>query len=414
VGFLIVQDIVVVIAMVVLSAIGVGSASSPSGLGLFGVLLSGLALLAGVAFFVRFAAERLLTRIARLPELLMTFAIAWAVLFAALCDWIGLGKELGGLLAGVSLASTTFREAIASRLSSLRDFLLLFFFIALGSGLQLGALSAQAVPALVLSAFVLIGNPLIVMVIMGAMGYRKRTGFFAGLTVAQISEFSLIFIAMGLTLGHVTPDAVALVTLVGLITITCSTYMILYSHPLYRVVERWIGWTELGTPHREADAPVIGTAGYDVIIIGLGRYGRELTAILRADGAKVFGVDFDPEAVAAWRRDGLPGTYGDAGDPEFPATLPLEGVEWIVITTPPAGASLTHDDSRVVLTQVLRGAGFEGKIAVRSDDFAEGENLKGHGAAFVLSPYADAAFRAAELIRAHSISRTEAGPGRPL
>jgi predicted Kef-type K+ transport protein len=59
------------------------------------------------------------------------------------------------------------------------------------------------VPALVLSLFVLIGNPLIVMAIMGFMGYRRRTGFMAGLTVAQISEFSIVFVAMGITLGHV-------------------------------------------------------------------------------------------------------------------------------------------------------------------------------------------------------------------
>ena len=96
-----------------------------------------------------------------------------------------------------------YREAIGARLVSLRDFLLLFFFIDLGARLDLATLGGQLVAAVVLSLFVLIGNPLIVMIVMGVMGYRKRTGFLAGLTVAQISEFSLILAALGLTLGHI-------------------------------------------------------------------------------------------------------------------------------------------------------------------------------------------------------------------
>jgi predicted Kef-type K+ transport protein len=139
--------------------------------------------------------------------LLVIFAIGWAAGLAALGDWLGFGKELGGLLAGVSLASTPFRDAIGSRLVQLRDFLLLFFFIALGAGSTWATLGDQIGPAVVLSLFVLIGNPLIVLAIMGYMGYRKRTGFLAGLTVAQISEFSLIFMAMGVTIGHVAEES---------------------------------------------------------------------------------------------------------------------------------------------------------------------------------------------------------------
>jgi predicted Kef-type K+ transport protein len=101
---------------------------------------------------------------------------------------------------------------------------------------------------MLLSLFVLIGNPLIVMAIMGYMGYRKRTGLLCGLTVAQISEFSIIFVAMGISLGHVDSGALGLTTLVGLITITLSTYMILYSHPLYEKLAPWLGVFERKRP----------------------------------------------------------------------------------------------------------------------------------------------------------------------
>lgn len=274
-GFLIVQDIVVVVAMVVLSTIGVGAVASKSGLGPVGTLTSAVIVVAGVLVFIRYIATPLVDRMARSPELLVSFAIGWAACLAALGDFLGFGKELGGLLAGVSLASTPFRDAIGSRLSSLRDFLLLFFFIVLGAGLDLSSLGADVGRAVILSLFVLIGNPLIVLAIMGFMGYRRRTGFLAGLTVAQISEFSLIFMAMGVTLGHVTDRAVGLVTLVGLVTIAVSVYMITYSHQLYRWAGPFLGLFERNNPYREnaPDEAPDEHEKYDMIVIGLGRYG---------------------------------------------------------------------------------------------------------------------------------------------
>ncbi|MDQ3035211.1 MAG: cation:proton antiporter [Myxococcota bacterium] len=411
IGFLIVQDIVVVLAMITLSTIGVGTGGSRAGLGVGGVLGSGLLLVVVVGVFMRYLAEPLMRRIARMPELLVTFAIAWAMLFAAACDYIGLGKELGGLIAGVSLATTTYRESIASRLASLRDFLLLFFFIALGAGLRLTTLGAQVGPALLLSLFVLIGNPLIVMIIMGAMGYRKRTGLLAGLTVAQISEFSLIFMAMGVTLGHVSESSVGLVTLVGLVTITLSTYMILYSQTLYRWLEPYLGWLERRDPYREAHESAPAGEAYDVILFGLGRYGREIAKALRATDSKILGVDFDPEAVETWRGAGLPGVYGDAGDPEFPVSLPLARARWVIIATPPLALSFAHDDSRLVVMHAVRDAGFRGRIAIRSHDSEDAEHLRTAGADVVMQPFADAAMRTAELldIRGDAPQKRETG-----
>ena len=398
IGFLIVQDIVVVLAMITLSTIGVGTGGSAAGFGIGGVLGSGVLLVVAVGLFIRYLAEPLLRHIAKMPELLVTFAIAWAVLFAAVCDFIGLGKELGGLLAGVSLATTSYREAVASRLSSLRDFLLLFFFIDLGMGLGLGALGEQIPSALLLSAFVLIGNPLIVMAIMGYMGYRKRTGFLAGLTVAQISEFSLIFMAMGVTLGHVDTEALGLVTLVGLITIAASTYMITYSHELYARCEPMLRWFERKKAHREAyeDAPAGGE--YHIVVFGLGRYGGTIGRRLIGEGRKVLGVDFSPVAVRRWKRDGLPALFGDVSDPEFVAGLPVRNAEWVISAIPDPNTGVSRHDSRHALLQALTDLGYEGKIAVATHRVDDNEELKVAGAHLVLHPYYDAADRAVELL----------------
>ncbi|MFC7705855.1 cation:proton antiporter [Plastorhodobacter daqingensis] len=407
-GFLIVQDLVVVLAMIVLSAIGIGAGGEGGGSVLW-VLGSGLALVAAVVLFVRFAANPLTEKLARAPELLVIFAIALAAIFAAVGDRVGLGKEVGGLLAGVALASTPYRESIAARLAPLRDFLLLFFFIALGATLDLSLLGAHVTGAVIFSLFVLIGNPLIVLAIMGALGYRKRTSFLAGLTVAQISEFSLIFVAMGVALGHVRDDALGLVTMVGLVTIAASTYMITWSHQLYAVFEPLLGVFERrGTPREPTGTTAEPDRRVEVIIFGLGRFGTAIGMRLKKRGIRVLGVDFNPLAVRRWRALGLEAHFGDATDPEFVAELPLMGTGWIVSTVPVHLTGLSHEDSRTTLMQLVRGAGFAGRLAAASHSASETEVLIAAGADLVFEPFQDAADRAVEMLCGGEIEeRTE-------
>jgi Kef-type K+ transport system membrane component KefB len=402
-GFLIVQDIVVVLAMIVVSALAAGQGQASAVAGLARVLVGGVVMLVIVGLVIRYAAGPVTAQLAKAPELLAGFAIGWAALLAAVGDYVGLGKELGGLLAGVALASTPFREAIAARLSSLRDFLLLFFFIALGSRLDLGGLSEQLGAAAVLSVFVLVGNPLIVVAIMGYMGYRRRTGLLAGFTVAQISEFSLIFMAMGVTLGHVAGAALGLVTLVGLVTIALSTYMITHSHRLagwldapLRIFERREPWREAATVGDGTNSP----QRVDVVLFGLGRFGGAIAHRLRARGLVVLGVDFDPEVVREWHGRGLPAVYGDASDPELVATLPLDDARWVVCAAPAVIGALTHEDHRLALLDALRARHFAGRTAMAAHSQAEADMLLKRGADVVLLPFQDAAERAAELLTA--------------
>ncbi|WP_246020463.1 cation:proton antiporter [Aliigemmobacter aestuarii] len=410
-GFLIVQDLFVVMAMIVLSAIGIGTSDEAThgGGSVLSVLASGVAMVAAVILFVRYVANPLTERLARAPELLVIFAIALAAMFAAIGDLVGLGKEVGGLLAGVALASTAYRETIAARLAPLRDFLLLFFFIALGATLDLSLLGSHVTGAVIFSLFVLIGNPLIVLAIMGAMGYRKRTGFLAGLTVAQISEFSLIFVAMGVSLGHVTDDALGLVTMVGLVTIAASTYMITFSHHLYALFEPWLGIFERkGTPREPSEAGSHTISSFQVIIFGLGRFGTAIGIRLRKRGVRVLGVDFNPLAVRRWRELGLEAEFGDATDAEFVAELPLRGVVWLVSTVPIHPTGLSHEDARRTLIQLARTAGFTGRIAAASHSPHDTEMMFGSGADMVLEPFQDAADRAVELLcGAEEEERTE-------
>jgi Kef-type K+ transport system membrane component KefB len=392
VGFLIVQDLAVVIAMMVMSALRGDGGSEGSLLALAGSLALRIGI-AGVGLYLlmRYILPKVVDRMAQSQELLLIFAIAWGTGLAALGEWAGFSKEAGAFLAGFSLASTHYRDAINARLTGIRDFLLLFFFIDLGAKLDFSTLGGEVWPAIGLSLFVLIGNPLIVMAIMGYMGYRKRTGFLCGLTVAQISEFSIIFVAMGITLGHVDNGALGLTTLVGLITIALSTYMILYSHPLYEKLAPWLGMFERKRPYRELAVAKErhDLREADVIVFGLGRYGSRLALGLKEAELKVLGVEFDPEAARTLRRQGLPVRYGDGIASEFLESLPLKDTRWVVSTLPDMASNRD-------LLRGLRELHFTGEVAVVAREEFDGAALKRLGAPTILYPMRNAVDYAVE------------------
>jgi Kef-type K+ transport system membrane component KefB len=379
VGFLIVQDLAVVVAMMVMSTLRTGET------GWFDLMwsLSLRIAIAAVVLFVlmRYVLPTVVGKMAHSLELMLIFAIAWGMSLAAIGEWAGFSKEAGAFLAGFSLASTDFRDAINSRLTAIRDFLLLFFFIDLGARLDFSTLGGEILPAAVLSAFVLIGNPLIVMAIMGYMGYRKRTGFLAGLTVAQISEFSIVFVAMGITLGHVGLETLGLTTLVGIVTIAISTYMILYSQKLYQKLEPLLGIFERKVAFREINTNGQGTLPFapDVIVLGLGRYGGRLVKGLDDEGLQVLGVDFDPEVIRSFKSEGYRVTFGDGMESSFLESLPLRDARWIVSTFP------DNASNRSVM-HALSSQGFKGEVAVVARTDSDGLALKALGVPNVLYP----------------------------
>lgn len=381
VGFLIVQDIVVVLVMIALTAFGQDTGDN-LGVGIALVLGKGIGLLAGIWLMMRFVLPRLLPHVASSQELLVLFGVSYAASVAALSEWLGFSSEVGAFLAGVSLASTPFRDALGARLISLRDFLLLFFFLDLGARLEFTDAAKQITEALVFSVFVLIGNPLIVIAIMAAMRYPVRVGFLAGLTVAQISEFSLILAALGLSLGHITSATVSLITVVGLITIGCSTYMILYSHQLYDRMKRWLAIFERrGVRPGHIDSR---NDDSDVILFGLGRFGTHLAERLTVAGHRVLAVDFDPTAVKAHDGDGLSTMFGSAEDVHLLDFLPLDRARYVISAIPVLATNLA-------LLQGLRHHQYAGTIVLTAHTRHDADELRAAGVDVILEPFSTAA-----------------------
>ena len=184
--------------------------------------------------------------------------------------------------------------------------------------------------------------------------------------------------------NNVGPEALGLTTLVGLVTIATSTYMILYSHPLYQKLAPFLGWFERRNPFREqaVETDSHSDNAPEVIIFGLGRYGGRLAMQLQDADIRVLGIDFDPERVIAMRERGIAVHYGDGQESGFLEELPLNSAKWVVSTLPDV-------ESNVAFLNALKERRFRGEVAFVARDDEHGLRLKQAGAPTVLYPMRD-------------------------
>ncbi len=327
IGSLLLQDL---IAIILLFAIPIISGSSGQGATIFLTLGLGLAAGVGVFAFAHYVLRYLHPYLTRSQELLFLFANAWAILIAILFQNIGFSLEGGALIAGIALSTLPSSHEISARLNPLRDFFIVSFFILLGTRLVVSDFGGILIPAIILSLFVLIINPLIQLIVMGALGYRKKTSFQTGMMAAQISEFSLILIGVGVSLNQVAPSVLSTVTLVGIITIFISTYLIYYSDKLYRHVSPYLTIFEKKHVRERA----IKQDKYPVILIGGGRVSYDFIEHFKKEHMHFLVIDHDPEVIEHLTKQGITCEYGDASDPDFLEDMKLTEATFVVSTSP--------------------------------------------------------------------------------
>jgi len=330
IGFLLVQD---VIATAIL--IGVAAFSGDSGLGVVPTITLLLLKSVGIFFGLYVVTTWFLPAIAKFAskthELLFIFSLGWGLGLAVLFQVLGLSIEIGALIAGVCLSSLPYAEEMSSRLRPLRDFFIILFFVTLGAHMNFGSIPDLIIPVLIFSTFVLIGNPVIVIIMMNVLGYHKRTGFMAGLTVAQISEFSLILATLGMQMGHLSTEVLTMVTLIGLITIASSTYMILYSEKLYSVLEKYLKFLEL-RPSKKSERQ--RSQQVDIMLFGADRTGHIFLKLIDRLGYRIGIVDFNPEVINKHQSENVHYFYADAANAEFLVDLPINKTKLVVLSLP--------------------------------------------------------------------------------
>lgn len=300
VGIFLVQDMVVIIMLTVLTGLGTAEAMDPARVAV-GILkaFAGMALMLGLAVLAgRYLLARPFAWISRSSWALIIWSLCLCFAFVALARTLGLSQEIGAFLAGLSLAQLGCSADLRRRVHPLMNFFVAVFFVTLGAQMQIDEAIAQWDASLILSLFVLIGNPFIFMWIIARFGYGERTSFMTSVTVAQISEFSFIFAAMGMSAGLIDASILSLVALVGLVTIVGSVYMILYSQRLYEITRR-SGLLRLfrARPEQDADGGELGLRDH-VIVVGMNALGRQLVRALHERGETVLAIDTDPLKLA--------------------------------------------------------------------------------------------------------------------
>lgn len=395
IGFLLVQDIVATIILLVTTSFSTGSGDNVALEALFTIVKGGL-LITALIMISNFLLPKLSKFIAASQELLFIFSLSWGLGMAALFSVLGFSVEIGALVAGVTMSMTPYAFEAASRMRPLRDFFILLFFILLGSEMVLDNIAELIVPSIVLSLFVLVGNPIIVVILMNLLGYSKRTGFQAGLTVAQISEFSLILATLGFEMGSLSREILSLVTFVGLITIAGSTYLILYSDQIYPKVEKLLSYLELKKNKREKSAD----RDYDSLLFGFQRVGQDFVKSFERLGLAFMVIDFNPDSVKLLEEQEIPFKYGDAKDPEFLEELNFRKLKYVVTTIP-------EFETNLHLVKKIRGANKRVIIVAISHNRDEALALYAEGASYVIMPHYLGAQYAVRMINRHGLEKKE-------
>ncbi len=375
IGFLIIQDLIVVFILLFLSS----AQGATSNISFIEMAIIGIGLLLFVFLASYFLIPKVTKLIASSQETLLLFSIGWCLALASIFQYFNFSMEVGALLAGISLSVSPYRFEISSKMRSLRDFFIIIFFILLGSQMAFTDVSGKIPVIIILSIFILVGNPLIVIFLMGRLGYTKRTSFLAGLTVAQISEFSIILIVLGIKLGHLSVEILSIVTFVGLITIAGSTYMILYSNGLYSYFSKYLGVFEK-KGEKVDEHKYQKHKKYDIILFGYNRIGYDLAKSFKKIRKKFIVADYNPETIIKLANEKIDCIYGDAGDSEFLGEFDFKNTKMIFSTIP-------DFDTNMTLLKIIRNENKKSIIFVISHQIDQAIELYSNGATYVVLPH---------------------------
>jgi Kef-type K+ transport system membrane component KefB len=362
----------------------------------------GVGLVATAVVLSRLALPRLFRAVARSPELVLITAIAWCFLVAGTAGHLGLSKEMGALIAGMVIAAFPYGVEVVTRLTGVRDFFLTLFFVALGMKMPVPSSRLLLLTAAV-AVFVAVSRILVVFPIFMLLRLDTRTAGVVGINLAQISEFSLVIVSLGLGYGHVSQEIVSLVLFALLFTAVAATYAILFNHTIATAVAhalsvvglpRWWGRRQEGGPPPAAAGPAT-----DLFFLGVSREGLAFLKHLDLERSplkrRIVAIDFNPETLERLQAEGIVCHYGDIGNAD---TLRHAGIERAAVVVSSISDWFLKGTDNFRLLRQVRAMAPGARVIVTADTLAAAERLYAEGADYVLVPPALAAEHLYELL----------------
>ncbi len=405
IGILLAQDIVAIALLMLLSGVSSNTAGLETLMSFILILIKGGILVGIVALLSRHFFPRFIESIAKSSETLFLVSLAWVFGLAAIVSspYVGFSIEIGGFLAGLALANTMANYQIIAKAKILRDFFIVMFFVLLGIQMSFADLPSIIIPAIILSLFVLLVKPILAALVMAAMGYRKRTAFLTGLSLSQISEFSLILVFMGFKLGHINQKIVSLITVVGLVSFFVSTYGVINSKFLYRKIAPYLGVLEKSdTKKDEIGEPEdsLESLNDHVVVIGGDQMGESIMEALEDRDMDVVVVDFDPNILRKLQTRKVHRLFGDIADLDIQERARLDQAKLVISTIPDA-------EDNILLLKELKHENRKAKIVMMALDSHDAKLLYKEGADYVILPHLAGGRQIAEIILNNHLDRIE-------
>jgi Kef-type K+ transport system membrane component KefB len=373
-GFLLVQDAVAIIALILITSLSV-QVDTGAQLMNFGLSIVGFIIFVFIAS--KFVTKRVFKILSKNQEILFIGSIAWCFVFIAISLFIGISKEIGAFLAGILIAQLPYSQEISNKLRGLRDFFIVLFFVVLGSSLVFSSSETIILYSIIFSIFILVGNPIIVLILMFFLGYKGRTSFLSSLTVAQISEFSLILIFLGERVGHLSPEVAPMITLTGIITISVSTYLILHNNRIYDYFASVLPILK-SKRFLEDSLHIAKEKKYDIVCVGFGKTGSEIFKNHK-DKDNLLIIEFDPTIIKSASKKGYNTIYGDVSD--------LETIKLIEKTNAKIVISTIADvpTNELIAKRIKKMNSNSTFICIAEDSFTA-KDLYKSGASYVIIP----------------------------
>lgn len=352
-GILLVQDVVVILALTVLAGVAGADGGTAETVRRVGEALGGMAVLVGgAALAARFLLPTLFRRVASERETLFVWSLAWCFLFILAAEAFHLSVELGAFLAGLAVAQLPEAHDLGRRVAPLTSFFLAVFFVALGVELEPGAASGAVGVVAALALLATPGKGILVAWLLARLGEDEETAVRTGVVLSQTSEFSFILVGAAAVAGLTSPELTAVIGVVGLLTISLSSYGILESGWIHERLRRTGVLGVLGATGRRRGEGAGEISGGHVIVVGMNPLGRTLVRRLVEAGERVLAVDTDPRKLT-----GLPAPtlQGSVQDPAVLAEAGLQKARLLV-------SALRIEDVNELLAHRCRAAGVPASI----------------------------------------------------
>ena len=368
---------------------------------LFSFARAGLLVAAALAAS-RYLLPHLFRSVARLPELVLVGAIAWCFLVAELAARLQLSREMGALIAGVSLSTFPYALDVTAKVTSLRDFFVTLFFVGLGMTIPVPGIALVGL-AIVFALFTVASRLATTFTPLYFLKQGLRASLLPAINISQVSEFSLVVMALGLRKGHITPETKGLVSFAFVLLAVLSTFAMTKSDPLIRFLIpslKGFGLKDLddAMPAGNEGGPGHGAR---ILILGFFRTASSLVEELSRCKQKLLSevavVDFNPHVHAELRHRGIKVIYGDISQRETLMHVGVGSAEILVCTIPD---SLLKGTTNVKLVRQLRDMNPKAKIITTADILQDVQELYAAGADYVNVARLEEATRLCEALEA--------------